>query len=146
MVRTLSMLVCTLFLVGCSVNQPAEPVVTVVTVDEHSHPPVKVVDDGEKSLYLPPAGKYTDADIQANGNVTASQKFDGLKSNHDIKPKVGDKICPITLTKANPQFAWIVDGKSYDFCCPPCVDEFVRMAKETPDEIKEPESYRKESK
>ena len=33
------------------------------------------------------------------------------------------------------------DGKTYEFCCPPCVDEFVRMAKETPDQIKAPEMY-----
>ena len=38
---------------------------------------------------------------------------------------------------------WIVGGKPYEFCCPPCVDEFVKMAKETPGDIKEPETYKK---
>lgn len=104
--------------------------------------PTKVVDDDEKKLYLIPGGKYTEADIEANGNVVASQKFKGLKANHDLKPKAGDKICPITLTSASPKFSWVVDGKTYEFCCPPCVDEFVLLAKENPAEIKPPEEYR----
>jgi hypothetical protein len=103
--------------------------------------PGKVADREEQELYLTPGGLYTQADIEANGSITASQKFDGLKSSHDLEPKAGDRICPITLTKANPQFSWIVDGKSYEFCCPPCVDEFVRTAKVSPDSIKEPTEY-----
>lgn len=105
--------------------------------------PKKVADEEERTLYLTPAGKYTAADIDANGNVTASQKFTGLKAEHDLKPKPGDKICPITLTKANPKFAWVIGGKSYQFCCPPCVDEFLTTAKEKPGEILDPEEYRK---
>jgi len=53
-------------------------------------------------------------------------------------PKKGDRICPISKTKANPTFVWIVGGKSYTFCCPPCIDEFVKTAKEKPDRIKDP--------
>ena len=86
-------------------------------------------------------GKYTDADIKANGGVTATQKFKGVPSSHDMFPKEGDRICPVTKTKANPKFTWIVDGKSYQFCCPPCVDEFVTMAKERPEEMKSPDDY-----
>lgn len=104
--------------------------------------PAKVPDAEEKKLYLTPGGKYTEADIKANGSVTASQKFKGLKAEHDLKPKTGEKICPVTLTKANAKFSWVIDGKTYEFCCPPCVDEFVALAKEKPDEIKPPESYR----
>ncbi len=103
--------------------------------------PGKVSDDAERQLYLTPGGKYTAEDIKANGNVTATVKFKGLKSSHDMSPKLGDKICPITKTKANPDFTWIVGGKSYEFCCPPCVDEFVKMAKSMPDEIKPPEDF-----
>lgn len=103
--------------------------------------PNKVADEEERQLYLTPGGKYTEADIKANGNVTASMKFKGLKSSHDMFPKPGDKICPVTKTKANAQFSWIVDGQSYDFCCPPCVDEFVKMAKSSPDEIQKPSDY-----
>lgn len=103
--------------------------------------PDKVGDDEERKLYLTPAGLYTDADIKANGNMTASQKFKGFKAKHDMKPKPGDKICPVTFTKANPQCSWVVGGKAFEFCCPPCVDEFVKLAKENPNEVKEPGAY-----
>ena len=106
--------------------------------------PDKIVNADEQKLYLTPGGKYTVADIKANGNVTASVKFQGFMSAHDMHPKAGDKICPVTMTKANPKCTWIVDGKAYEFCCPPCVDEFVKLAKETPDEIKEPGEYVKQ--
>lgn len=110
-------------------------------VGEHSLP-AKVVNDDEKKLYLTPGGKYTEADIKANGGMTASQKFEGLKAEHDSKPKPGDKICPISLTKANPKFSWIINGQSYEFCCPPCVDEFLLQAKEKPAELKPADQYR----
>lgn len=103
--------------------------------------PEALGDDESRALYLTPGGKYTQADIAANGNQTGGQKFRGFVPKHDLKPKVGDKICPVTLTKANPQCSWIVGGKVYEFCCPPCVEEFVKLAKEQPDEIKEPSDY-----
>lgn len=108
--------------------------------------PEKVADADEAKLYLTPGGKYTEADVKANGGVVASEKFKGIKAEHDLKPKPGDKICPVTLTKANPKFSWIIGGKSYEFCCPPCVDEFLALAKESPEEIKDPDFYRKKSK
>src|SRR5262249_4894582 len=83
--------------------------------------PAKVEGGKEKDLYLTPGGKYTVADIEANGKVTASQKFKGIKSNHNAKPNPGDKLCPISMTKANPKFTWVIDGQPYQFCCPPCV-------------------------
>ena len=97
------------------------------TLGEHGADmmPDKVSDEAERGLYLTPAGLYTQADIEANGNMTASQKFQGFMAKHDMHPKPGDKICPITMTKANPACSWIVGGKTYEFCCPPCVDEFV---------------------
>lgn len=110
--------------------------------EEHVTMPAKVPASDEEKLYLTPGGLYTEADIKANGRVIASEKFKGLKANHDLKPKAGDAICPITLTLANPQFSWVIGGKTYTFCCPPCVDEFVALAKEKPDEIKPPEFYR----
>jgi len=103
--------------------------------------PANLPDAEERTLYLTAGGKYSEADIQANGHVTASQKFKGIASSHNMSPKPGDRICPITETKANVDFTWIVDGKQYQFCCPPCVDEFVRLAKEHPDELKDPDSY-----
>ena len=103
--------------------------------------PDKITDSAEQELYLTPGGIYTEADIEANGRQTASQRFVGFRSSHDMNPAVGALICPITETKANPECTWIVNGKSYQFCCPPCVDEFVRRAKEDPDAVREPEDY-----
>lgn len=110
--------------------------------DSHGMP-AKREDEEERKLFLTPKGKYTEADIKANGTVTASQKFKGIKPEHDVKPKEGDLLCPISLTKANPKFTWVIGGKPYQFCCPPCVEEFVSLAKEDPDQIKDPEEYRK---
>jgi YHS domain-containing protein len=90
---------------------------------------------------LTPGGRYTAADIEANGNMTASQKFKGIKSEHDMKPEVGDMLCPISGTKANSKFTWIIDGKPYEFCCPPCVDEFLASAKESMDPLPDPDSF-----
>jgi hypothetical protein len=109
-----------------------------------SEMPEKLADGEEKDLYLTPGGRYTSADIEANGNVTASQKFKGLKSAHDMNPKPGDRICPITETKANPKFSWIIDGKPYQFCCPPCVDEFLKSAKSSDEPLPNPETFVKQ--
>jgi YHS domain-containing protein len=103
--------------------------------------PAQLADEDERKLYLTPGGKYTEADIKANGGQTAAAKFRGIMASHDMKPKPGDKVCPITLTKANPKFTWTIGGKEYEFCCPPCVDEFVQTAKMHPEEIKEPDDY-----
>ncbi|MBS1985659.1 MAG: hypothetical protein JST16_15985, partial [Bdellovibrionales bacterium] len=114
---------------------------TTQTAAHQEEMPANLPAAEEQELYLTPGGKYTEADIEANGKVTASQKFKGVMSSHDMKPKSGDRICPVTLTKANPKFTWIIDGKPYEFCCPPCVDEFVKTAKQQPEEVKTPDSY-----
>jgi hypothetical protein len=103
--------------------------------------PARVADDKERELYLTPGGIYMAADIAANGNMTATEKFKGISSEHDMSPVTGDRICPITETKANPVFTWIVAGKPHEFCCPTCVDEFLKLAKTEPDRIKEPAEY-----
>jgi hypothetical protein len=108
---------------------------------ESSDMPAKVANEAERELYLTPGGRYTAEDIVANGNVTASQKFKGLKSKHDMKPEIGDQLCPISGTKANPEFTWIIDGKPIEFCCPPCVDEYLALAKSTTDPLPDLESF-----
>lgn len=114
--------------------------------DGHDEPemPTKVADGAEVELYLTAGGRYTAADVAANGNITASQKFKGIKSAHDMKPKVGDMLCPISGTKANPKFTWIIDGKSYEFCCPPCIDEFLASAKQSTEPLPDPKSFIKQ--
>lgn len=108
--------------------------------------PAKVSDDAERELYLTAGGIYTEEDVKANGSQTASEKFKGFRAKHDMRPKPGDKICPVTMTKANPACTWIVAGKEYEFCCPPCVDEFVSWAKdpELSKDILPPEEYVKQ--
>ncbi len=111
-------------------------------VQQHdSGMPAAVNGAEEQKLYFTPGGKYTQADINANGKLSAGSKFRGFMSKHDMSPKPGDVICPVTFTKANPKIEWQVDGKKYLFCCPPCVDEFVRIAKEEPDSLKAPGDY-----
>ncbi len=108
----------------------------------HAEPmPATVEGDEGQKLYLTPGGKYTAADIKANGNTTAGAKYANFKATHDLKPKANDRICPITMTRANPQCTWIIGGKTYQFCCPPCIDEFVQLAKDNPEQIKEPGDY-----
>ncbi|RLS80006.1 MAG: hypothetical protein DWI02_06560 [Planctomycetota bacterium] len=103
--------------------------------------PAALAPNEESNLFLSPGGKYSLADIKANGSVTASVKFRGIKANHDARPKPGDRLCPISLTLANPSFSWTINGKVYLFCCPPCVEEFVSLAKEKPAELKDPDFF-----
>ena len=109
----------------------------------HDADPMPEGANGEdaKALHLTPGGKYTAADIKANGNTSPAAKFKGIKSDHNAKPKPGDKTCPISMTLANPKFTWVVGGKTYEFCCVPCIDEFVQLAKTKPNEIKDPSEY-----
>jgi hypothetical protein len=103
--------------------------------------PAGVSGEEERQLYLMPGGKYTAADIEANERATASEKYRGFRASHDFAPEPGDRVCPVTRTKANPGCTWTVDGKEYQFCCPPCIDEFVRLAKERPEQVPEPSHY-----
>lgn len=112
-------------------------------VDDHGRAVVAAPAGEEAKLYLTPGGIYTAADIQANGSTTVSAKYKDLKVSHDIKPVTGDKLCPVTLTKANAALTWVIGGKKYEFCCPPCVEEFVTLAKTNPGEVKAPEAYLK---
>lgn len=114
---------------------------------EHSdspNMPDKIGSDSERELYLTPGGRYTSADIVANGNKTASEKFKGIKSEHDRKPESGDKLCPISGTKANSNFTWVIDGKAYEFCCPPCIDEFLSNAKLSTEPLADPNTFIKQ--
>lgn len=99
------------------------------------------ISEGEKALFLTPGGRYTDADIAANEGLTPHQKFHGFIAKHNPRPQVGERLCPITLTKANPECTWVINGYEYQFCCPPCIDEFIKLAKEHPEEILPPDAY-----
>jgi len=103
--------------------------------------PAKLGTDEERKLFLTSGGIYSDADIKANGTTIPSVKFKGIRAEHNNDPKPGVKICPITDTVANPKFSWVIGGKSYEFCCTPCIEEFVALSKEKPGEIKDPKEY-----
>jgi hypothetical protein len=98
----------------------------------------------EGELYLTPAGKYTRADIAANGPRLPSERYRGFQARHDFNPVSGDRLCPISRTKANSECTWIINGEEYEFCCPPCIDELVRLAKERPQELDPPAAYVKQ--
>jgi YHS domain-containing protein len=104
----------------------------------------KPMSAADKALFLTPGGVYTQADIEANGNTSAYQKYASVVPMHDAKVNPGDPVCPISETKPNPQLTWVIGGKKYTFCCPPCIAEFVKKAKTDPKSIKAPESYVKQ--
>ncbi len=106
--------------------------------------PAATASDEGRKIHLTAGGKYSEADIAANGGTLPAVKYKGIKSDHNAKPQPGEKICPISNTKSNPAFTWVVGGKTYEFCCVPCIDEFVQTAKEKPGEIKEPADYVKQ--
>lgn len=114
------------------------------TEGEHAAMPVEKGEDEEHALFLNPGGLYTVADVAANGKTVPTVKYKGIRPTHDDKPKAGDKICPISKTKANPRFTWVVGGKTYEFCCIPCIEEFLVVAKEKPGEVKDPRDYVKQ--
>jgi hypothetical protein len=95
----------------------------------------------EAALFLTPGGIYTAADIKKNGNVVPSVKFKGMAWAHDDDLKSGDKVCPVTANKADPQCQWYVNGQKYLFCCPPCLEKFVGWAKTQPEKVKPPDQY-----
>ena len=96
----------------------------------------------DAALYTTPGGRYTAKDISTNGQQPAARKFSGERPRHDDRPAVGERVCPVSRERADARFTWVVGGKEYQFCCPPCIDEFLITAKERPDEIRDPEFYR----
>ncbi len=107
----------------------------------HEEASASADDEETRNTYRTPGGKYTAEDIRANGDVTPARKYQGIPAAHNAKPAVGDRICPVSMSKSNSKLTWVIGGKTYEFCCPPCIDEFVRTAKEKPSEILEPAAY-----
>lgn len=96
----------------------------------------------ETALYAAAKGKYLTDDVRANGTVPASRKYRGERPTHDDRPAPGERVCPVSRARVDARFVWVIGGKEYHFCCPPCIDEFVATAKERPDDVREPDDYR----
>lgn len=92
-------------------------------------------------MFLTPGGLYTKADIAANGNTSVYQKYPNFVAAHDTSIETRAALCPISRTKPNPNLTWIIGGKTYTFCRPPCVAEFVAKAKRQPTTILPPDKY-----
>jgi hypothetical protein len=115
-------------------------------IDSQSPPPdagaVERAAAAEAALYSHPGGKYRAEDIEANGAAPASRKYRGERPAHNDRPGAGERVCPVSRSSADPRFVWVVGGREYRFCCPPCLDEFVTAAKERPGEVREPDFYK----
>ena len=105
--------------------------------------PAPVQENVARELYLTAGGLYCEQDIRENGQTTAAEKYQGFRAAHDAQPDAGARICPITQTKAHPQCTWVIGGETYYFCCPPCIDEFLSLAKTKPEQVHPPDTYRK---
>ncbi len=98
--------------------------------------------DAEKSIVLKPGGKYTVADVETAANNVPSESFKNIPVAHDLRPNIGELLCPVTRAKADARIRWRVNGHTYWFCCPPCILEFVEWAKSSPDKIAAPEELK----
>jgi hypothetical protein len=116
----------------------------VINHDALKMPESDLSGEEERKLFLTPGGIYTEEDIKANGSTVPSVKFKGFKAKHDANPKKGDRICPVTFTLANKMCTWIVQGEEYQFCCPPCLGNFIELAKQHPEQVKHSHEYIKE--
>lgn len=95
----------------------------------------------QRRIYLTAGGKYTEADITASARATASVKYRGHRASHGATVRPGDRLCPITGFKAMATVGWRIDGGDYLFCCQPCIDEFVMLAKDRPADMRPPSDY-----
>jgi hypothetical protein len=125
-----------------SVARPLKPIAGSGDLVEVAVP-AQAAPEAERRIFLSPGGMYTAADIKANGSQLPSQRFAGQLARHTMVVRKGELMCPVTQTRADPRFTWIVGGKSYRFCCPPCVANFVQQAKTKPESIKDPQAYLK---
>jgi hypothetical protein len=98
-------------------------------------------DGGGEELFATPGGRYTEEDVRANGRLSAASKYAGFTTSHELSPRPGEKSCPVSRARASAACTWLVAGKIYEFCCPPCIAEFLHRAKDHPQSVKEPEEY-----
>lgn len=100
----------------------------------------RVATDLERELVLKPRAGYTQADVEAAGGVIPSAKYKDVRPGHSMRAMRGDRLCPVSRIKADSRISWNVKGRTYQFCCSPCIVDFVSLAKERPEEIVAPEN------
>jgi hypothetical protein len=88
-----------------------------------------------EQLFFAPGGAYTEADVTANGDLTPYERFRGIEIVHR-DAVAGETICPVSGSRGNPAITWRIGGESYSFCCPPCIEDLVRIAKDSPQDLK----------
>ena len=98
-------------------------------------------DADQRRIFLTAGGKYTEADIASSARVTASAKYRGHRATHAEAAKPGERVCPITGFRAFDALVWRIGGEEYLFCCQPCIDDFVLLAKDRPGEVRPPRDY-----
>ena len=77
-------------------------------------------------------------------SVSAQDQQDrvrGMAGVYEMSNADRDKICPVTKNKAEAECAWVVQGQRYEFCCPPCLDKFMRWAHNEPEKVKNANEY-----
>lgn len=95
----------------------------------------------QAKFFRTPGGKYTEADVRANKGYSAFEQYRGFQPKHDLNPRPGDRLCPVSSTKATLDCTWVVGGATYAFCCPPCIEEFLKGAKHRPEVVQPPGTY-----
>ena len=95
----------------------------------------------QRRIYLTAGGKYTEADIASSARTTASVKYRGHRAAHSEAARPGERVCPITGFRAVAALVWRIAGEVYLFCCQPCIDEFVLLAKDRPGDVRPPGDY-----
>ncbi|AIE87792.1 hypothetical protein OP10G_4424 [Fimbriimonas ginsengisoli Gsoil 348] len=94
-----------------------------------------------RELFASPGGAYTQADIELNGKVPPSERFEKVEFLYSMKPYPGQPIDPILKTKTGGAFDWYIGGKKYHFSSVATIEEFVLRAKKDPSSIQSPEHY-----
>lgn len=90
----------------------------------------------ERTIFTTPAGLYREEDVRANGNTWPSAKYPNNTFPIDLKPRKGDHIDPVLLTRADPNRSWIVNGETYYFACNQSIEEWVLRARNFPGRIR----------
>jgi hypothetical protein len=116
---------------------PAESLIRI-GIDGYLDKPVSQEerDKFEKMIFTTASGAYKLSDVEANGHTWPSAKYPDNSFPIDLKPRKGDFIDPVLLTRADPNRSWIVGGEKYYFCCNQTIEEWVLRARITPMRIK----------